>query len=263
VRVYLQFDIEGIAGFVQRDNRDLDDGRILEWRMRMRRIATREVSAAAEGCFRGGADSVVVWDSHGAGQSLLIEEIHPDVELISGEYQKAAWLPFFDDVDAGIYVGAHAMTGTPRAVVPHTCIRLNGRDYGEGGMFVVETGSRGIPVLLVSGDRAAVEEVRSLTPTSEFVVTKEALGPTLAKSLTPARTERLIGEAAERGLRRIREIEPYRIGPPFTFVWEGKGMRQETSGDDLVETYRLFLARFYNSALGWPEYSLREDPPGS
>jgi D-amino peptidase len=256
MRVYVQFDIEGIAGFVQRDNWNSDEARIVEWRMRMRRIATREVSAVAEGCFRAGATSVVIWDSHGHGQSLFIEELHPEAELITGEYHKGPWLPFFEGTDAGMYVGAHAMQGTPRAVIPHTRIRLNGRDFGEGGMFILEAGSVGVPVTLVSGDLAAVEEVRPLTPTSEFVVTKEALGPTLAKCLTPAKTEKLLREAASRGLARVKEIPPCRPDGPYTFTHSGKDGVQEMTGDHLLETYRKFLTKFYNCNTGWPEYDL-------
>lgn len=255
MKVYVQFDFEGIAGFVLRDNVDRNIPTVQARIRRLQKIATAEVSAAAEGAFATGAGEVVVWDSHGKGNTILVEELPEMVELITGEYNRGPWLPFFEGTDIGMYIGGHAMAGTPGAITPHTLMEVNGRQYGEVGMFVLECGSRNVPVVLASGDTAVQKEVSDLIPDSEFVVTKEALGPTCAKTITPALSRRLIREAAERGVQRHRDIKPFRLDPPYTF--KTKDGHHTDECEDFVTVYRCFLKEHYGYAKGWPEYDLK------
>ncbi len=257
MKVYIQFDFEGISGFVIRDTQDRNIPTVLERTRRMMKIATAEVSAAVNGAFDAGADEVVVWDSHGQGNTLLVEELPERAQLITGEYFKAPWLPFFEDIDVGIYIGGHAMTGTPGAVTPHTLIEVNGKAFGEVGMFINECGSKNVPVVLVSGDSAVKREVQWQIPDSEFVVTKEALGPTYAKTLTPAMSCKLIQEAALRGVKGYKKIEPFKIDPPYRFKINDVGDYYTDPSSDFVEAYRNFLTRYHGYAKGWPEYNLR------
>jgi D-amino peptidase len=260
VKVYIQFDFEGVSGFVIRDDQDRNIPTVLERTRRFMRIASAEVSAAANGAFAAGADEVVIWDSHGGGNTLLIEELPEKAELITGEYGRGPWLPFFDGTDVGIYIGGHAMTGTPRAVTPHTRIGVNGKFYGEVGMFVLECGGRGVPVALASGDTAVQREMAALIPQSEFVATKDALGPTLAKCITPALASKRIYAAAQRGVQRYKAIPPYRVPAPYTFVVEGNPDISYTDADsDLLTAYSRFIKKAFRYDKGWPEYHLREE----
>ena len=72
MKVYIQFDFEGVAGFVIRDNQDRNIPTVLDRIRRFMKIATQEVSAAVNGAFDAGADEVIVWDSHGEGNTLLV-----------------------------------------------------------------------------------------------------------------------------------------------------------------------------------------------
>jgi D-amino peptidase len=257
MKVYIQFDFEGIAGFVIRDNQDRNIPTVLDRTRRMMKIATAEVSAAVNGAFEAGADEVVVWDSHGEGNTLLVEELPERTQLITGEYVKAPWLSFFEGTDAGIYIGGHAMAGTPGAVTPHTLMEVNGKAFGEVGMFINECGSKNVPVVLVSGDSAVKREVEWQIPGSEFVVTKEALGPTCAKTLTPVLSCKLIYEAAVRGVKRAQTIKPFKITAPYRFKINDVGDYYTDPNSDFVEAYRNFLAKYHGYAKGWPEYNLR------
>ncbi len=262
MKVYIQFDFEGIAGFVIRDNQDRNIPTVHERVKRLMHIATAEVTAAAEGALEAGAKEVVVWDSHGEGNTLLVEELPMDVELITGDYPRAEWLPFFDGTDVGIYIGGHAMTGTPRAVTPHTMIEVNGVSYGEVGMFVLECGSQGVPVVMISGDSAVKREIAPMASGAEFVVTKDALGPTLAKTITPAKSCELIHEAALRGVERRSEIQPYTVKAPFVFRAPGCVGAEEpftVEKGELLPAYRRFLKERLGYAKGWPDYHLRAE----
>ena len=265
MRVYIQFDFEGVAGFVIRDNQDRNIPSVLARTTRFMKIATAEVSAAAMGAFEAGADEVVIWDSHGGGNTILVEELPEEARLITGEYNKGPWLPFFKGTDVGMYIGGHAMTGTAHAVTPHTLIEVNGNGYGEVGMFILECGSQGVPVVLVSGDSAVQREVQDLIPDSEFVVTKEAAGPSLAKTITPALSARRIQEAARCGVERRDRITPHRVTPPFTFrAGPSKATGTPAAGftpdtEDLLAAYRTFLATKMNYSQGWSDYGLQDE----
>ncbi|MBT3379111.1 MAG: hypothetical protein HN742_36100 [Lentisphaerae bacterium] len=265
MRVYIQFDFEGVAGFVIRDNQDRNIPVNLDRTRRFMKIATAEVSAAAMGAFDAGADEVVIWDSHGQGNTLLVEELPEQAQLITGQCGQGPWLPFFKGTDVGMYIGGHAMTGTAHAVTPHTLLEVNGKEYGEVGMFILECGSRNVPVVFVSGDSAVQREVRPLVPDSEFVVTKDAAGPSIAKTITPALSVKLIREASRRGVKRQSQIEPCCLEAPFTFrVGSTADKHRPPEGftpdtGDLLSAYRAFLSTHLNYCKGWPEYELRDE----
>lgn len=270
MRVYIQFDFEGVAGFVIRDNQDRNIPTILERTKRFQKIATQEVSAAAKGAFDAGADEVVIWDSHGNGNTLLVEDLPENAQLITGDYHRPPWLPFFDNTDVGMYIGGHAMMGTPKAVTPHTLMFVNGIPYGEVGMFILECASQNIPVVLVSGDLAVHKEVTPLVPEMNFVVTKEAAGPSLAKTITPALSCKRIYEAAKSGVEKRTSVSIPKPTPPFSFgrgtepnekeEEKGKMVDEFDSGkSDFLAAYREYIEKFFNYNSGWPEYYLRQE----
>ena len=262
MHVYIQFDFEGISGFVIRDNIDRNIPTVLERTKRLMKIATAEVSAAADGAFAAGATEVTIWDSHGNGNTLLVEELTERARLITGEYDKGPWLPFFDNADIGIYIGGHAMDGTPGAVTPHTIMTVNGINYGEVGMFINCCGSRNIPVVLVSGDSAVQREIRVQIPESEFVVTKEAIGPTLARTITPKSSCKLIYDSAKTGVGKSASIKPFKLKRPFRINCPILNPAQPDfvydKDEDFCNAYRSFLKEKLGYEKGWPEYNLRE-----
>ena len=262
MKVYIQFDFEGIAGFVIRDTEDRNIPVVLDRTRRLMKIATAEASAAADGAFAAGADEVAVWDSHGSSNTLLVEELSGKAQLITGDVYKGPWLPFFEGTDVGIYIGGHAMAGTPFATVPHTLMEVNGRAYGEVGMFILECGSKNVPVVMVSGDSAVKDEVADLIPKAEFVVTKVAAGPSLIKTITPALSCEMIFEAAKRGVSAYKSIPPFKLPPPYKIKIPPKDGAAESyftpPGGDLLTVYRDYLKKYYGYTQGWPEYNLRK-----
>ena len=148
------------------------------------------------------------------------------------------------------------MAGTPNATTPHTLMEVNGRAFGEVGMFINECGAKNVPVVLVSGDLAVKHEIEWQIPESEFVVTKEALGPTCAKTITPTLSCKMIYEAAVRGIKRAKTIAPFKLDPPYHFKIENSNDCYTDPGTDFVEAYRNFLMKYYGYNKGWPEYHL-------
>jgi len=77
LKVYISVDMEGIAGVVTADQL-IPGGFEYE---RFRRFMTDEAVAAVRGAQAAGATEVVVSDSHGNGESLLIELFPKDVRI--------------------------------------------------------------------------------------------------------------------------------------------------------------------------------------
>src|SRR5262245_28467381 len=80
MRIYLSVDMEGVAGVVhvdqtRRTGHDYD---------RARRWMTAEANAAILGAFDAGATAVLVNDSHGDMRNLVLEDLDPRAEVISG-----------------------------------------------------------------------------------------------------------------------------------------------------------------------------------
>ena len=88
---------------------------------RARARMTKEVNAAIEGALEGGAEEVIVNDSHNGMRNLLPDELHPP----SGGFRaissrSACRRASIDGVGALFYTGYHAKAGTTNAPLAHT-----------------------------------------------------------------------------------------------------------------------------------------------
>ena len=232
-KIYIMVDFEGIAGFLEWDDYDEASPK----RHRLRTFLSNEVNAAATACFESGAEEVLVWDSHGPSgncNNIYLELLHPDVQVIQGNKGLPSFYPMLDGTfDAGMYIGMHAMEGTPRAIVPHTKVVLNGHELGEGGMFLAMCSYLRVPVVFISGDAAAIDQILALAPGIEHVKTKWAFGPYAARTRTPAKSCELIAAGVKKALSRRAENPTWDIRPPYVFkVRDG-----EIKGDDLWDLY--------------------------
>ena len=221
LKVFISVDMEGVSGVVDRDQTSAT-GQDYE---RFRKLMTAEANAAIDGARDAGATHIVVNDSHGSHRNLLIEELHAPAELVSNNIKPMGMMAGLDGSYAAvIFVGYHAKAGSSEGVLAHTGngstiadLRVNGRSVGEGGMNIHAAGALGVPVVLVSGDQAAIAEVRELVPNIEGVQVKEAFGTAAARSLRPEEAARLIREGTARAVRRRGEIRAVPAALPVRF----------------------------------------------
>jgi D-amino peptidase len=185
---------------------------------RARARMTREVNAAVEGALAGGAEEVVVNDSHDGMRNLLPEELHPACRFVSGSDKPLGMVQGVDlpGVGAVFYTGYHAKAGTPAAPLAHTWtgwlndVRLDGRSVGEFGINAVVAGHFGVPVGLVTGDERAVAQTRELLGEGVVgVAVKEGFSTFAALHLHPARAQELIRAGAEAAVRRADDLAPF------------------------------------------------------
>jgi len=127
------------------------------------------------------------------------------------------------DVDAAIFIGYHAGTNNPTGVRAHTFssanltrVALNGVNVTEGSWNAAIAGHYDVPVIMMSGDDAAIAEVRKAVGNIEGAETKRSLGFHSALSLTPQASAALIGERVQAAFARRQAFKPYKVTSPVT-----------------------------------------------
>ena len=223
MRVHVISDMEGVAGIVKWQQvsggeKLYDEGRVLY---------TEEINAAVRGAKAAGATEIVVMDCHGAGgaydfNSLVPELLDPDCEYVV-QQEWTEYTGFLESgCDAALFVGMHAMAGAADGVLSHTVsgqawqnLRFNGTSVGETGINAALCGQWGVPVVLVTGDRAVCAEGRELLGDGLTTVeVKEGLGRFSARMKTPQRARELIEDGAKKALSDLSAVAPYDPGRP-------------------------------------------------
>jgi len=216
-------DLEGVAGVYQWENRDDASLENHERRCRQRKWLAREVNAAVDGFFAGGATEVIVNDGHGAGYTIDVDELDPRVEVIHGS-ERPRWLAYLDETcDATAIVGAHAKAGTEGACLYHTMsipvrdYSVNGVSIGEMGLQALIAGHFGVPFVFCAGDAYACREIEELIPGCLTVAVKKGTSRLSARSFTPRRACEMVREGAEKAMAQIGTVKPLDLGRPVKF----------------------------------------------
>lgn len=220
LKVYISVDMEGIAGVVSEDQ--LGPGSF-EYE-RFRQFMTKEALAAVNAAKEAGALEILVSDSHGNGENLLIDQFPKDVRIIRSWPRRLGMMAGIDETfDAAIFIGYHSSTNNLKGVRSHTFssarltrVALNGTNVTEGAWNAAVAGYFGVPVVMVSGDDAAVEEVRSLIGSIEAVEVKKSLSFHSANTMTPEASQELIAQKVKSALLRLKDFKPYKVKTPVT-----------------------------------------------
>ncbi len=198
-----------------------------------RRLYTEEINAAVRGAKAAGAEEIIVVDCHDAGEpysfnSLIPELLEPDCEWVAHH----PWCRYTRSLEQGceavLLVGMHARAGTPSAVLSHTVSATDWRNVwfndvlvGETGIYAALCGHFGAPVLLVTGDEAAIWEARALLGSGlATVAVKRGLSRYSARQVPPLRARQMIEAGARWALRDLKSVQPYRPEAPTTITVE-------------------------------------------
>ncbi|MGD9906296.1 MAG: M55 family metallopeptidase [Vicinamibacterales bacterium] len=214
LKVHISVDMEGVAGVVTGDQlgpNGFEYGRFREF-------MTREALAAVTAAKAAGATEIVVADAHGNGENLLIEQFPPDVRIVRSWPRPLSMMGGLDrSFDAAIFIGYHASTTNPAGVRAHTFssatltrVALNGVDMTEGSWNAAIAGHFDVPVVMISGDDAAITEVRRVVGDLEGAETKKALGFHAAVTVTPAAAQADIAAKVTAALARRAGFRPYK-----------------------------------------------------
>ncbi|HEX4832779.1 MAG TPA: M55 family metallopeptidase, partial [Trebonia sp.] len=138
MKVFISFDMEGVAGIVdwaqcRPPGQPYEEGR---------RLLLGEVNAAIDGAVAGGATEIVCNDSHGAMFNLDPAALHARASYVGGRHKPLYMMEGMDDaVDAVFFVGYHGSVSGASSVLSHTYnpsvishVTLNGSRVGESGI---------------------------------------------------------------------------------------------------------------------------------
>ena len=212
-KVFISADMEGISGISGSDQLSATGAEY----GRSRKMMADDVNAAIRGARRAGAVDILVNDSHGSMRNLRLEDLDPQVRLISHSFKRSGMMEGLDEsFDAAIFIGYHAKAGHPGGLFAHTGsgvvrdVRVNGVSLGEGGLNTMVAAWYGVPVALVTGDDVAVKQVAEVATAAKTVAVKRAINPR-AVELRPFKVvHQEIEEAAYVGVRDAKKFQQRR-----------------------------------------------------
>jgi D-amino peptidase len=223
VRVFISVDMEGVAGVATLDQ-VLRGG---SGYSRAQELMTEEANAAIRGAFAGGADEVVVNDSHGTMDNLLHERLDPRARLVFGAPRASCMVSGITAADStAVFLGYHAAAGA-HGVLAHTFstnfteLRVNGAPMTEAEVNALYAGSLGVPVGVLTGDDHVCEVAAKAFPGVTTVPVKDAEGFSSTSSLHPQvardRIEQAVAAAvAAGGVAPVQVPEQLTLEVDFT-----------------------------------------------
>jgi D-amino peptidase len=277
MKVFISFDMEGVAGIVdwsqcRAPGPPYEEGR---------RLLLGEVNAAIDGAIDGGATEIVCNDSHGTMYNLDPAALHGRATYVAGRHKPMYMMQGLEagadaaaggpgQFDAVFMVGYHGSISGESSVLSHTYnpqvishVELNGSRVGESGINALVALGLGIPVALITGDRQTIAEADPFLPSAERVVVKESFTRFGAVNVHPDVARQMIAEGAQRAMARIGEMKPPAIELPAALdvhmqtadmaevaSWvrgaARTGLRSvRIEGDDPVALFRSFVAVTY------------------
>ena len=267
MKVFISFDMEGVAGIVdwaqcRPPGQAYEEGRAL---------LLGEVNAAIDGAMAAGATEVVCNDSHGAMNNLNPADLHGRAAYIAGRHKPRYMMEGLDDsFDAVFFVGYHGSISGEPSVLSHTYnpsvisrVLLNGVPCGESGINALVALGHGVPVALITGDQVTMAEGAPFFKHAEQVVVKGSITRFAAAQVHPEDAREMIYAGAEVAVRRLGDVPlpdvelPARLDVEFQTAdmaqvasWVKGAERSGTrtvriAGDDPLEVYRSFVGITY------------------
>lgn len=220
MKVYISTDFEGVAGIVDWDqilvgSHDYELGR---------RLLLGEVNAAIDGALAAGVTEILVNDSHSSMRNLDPEQLHGAASLLSGKHKPLYMMEGLDSsFDAIFFVGYHGSIGAEHATLSHSYnpraiweARVNGEIAGETALNALVAAHYNVPIALVTGDEATVEEAMRLTPPPVGAAVKRSISRFAAESAHPTIAREQIMRAAQEALSSQRPASAPAFPSPTT-----------------------------------------------
>ncbi len=220
MNLYISADMEGtaaVASWTQVDPKNTSEY------PEYRRLMSQEVRAAIDGAREAGVTGVLVNDSHSAMRNVMWDELPDDVRMIYGNRKPFSMAEGIgDQFSAAFFTGYHAGIGTQDGALDHTYsgetlynVRVNGTRCNEALLNAAMLGVAGVPLVMITGDRAVVEETKAALPWVHGVIVKESIGRYSVNSLSPALAQARIREGARHAIEHIAAAKPFVFAPPI------------------------------------------------
>ena len=222
LKVHVSVDMEGVAGVVSGDQLGPTE---FEYQ-RFREFMTKEAVAAVRAAQESGATEIVVADSHGNGQNLLIEQFPKDVRIVRSWPRPLGMMGGIDkSFDAAMFVGYHSKAGDETNPLAHTLnldimrMRLNGMPTSEFLLHAYAAAYVGVPVVFVSGDKQLCADIKGHNPRITTVALSEGKGPSTI-SIAPRLACERIRKGVEQALNGDLKKSLLKLPKRFTLEIE-------------------------------------------
>ena len=253
MKIYLLTDMEGCSGVTMWEQCD-PQYPAFDYGCRM---LAHDLTATIHGFLDAGADEIVVLDGHRGGDNILLDIVPDGAQYILGRSSPRP-LPFLDDsFDALAVVGQHSMAGTENAIMPHTQSstawldhRINGQPMGEMGQSALLAGHFGIPLIFLSGDRAACHEAENLVPGVTTASVKTGVSKNRGLCVSCGEAAKRLRKGAALSLARFGSTKPLTVDLPMsvrvTFATAAMADDREANGATRVDN--LTVERVHDTA---------------
>jgi len=223
LKIYISTDMEGLPGINSWHQVNDKDPRFLnEYLVETLKWVVDGIKASDH---NSEVDQILICDSHSLGENIPYDFTEYDnrLYLIRGGLRDYYMMAGLDSSFSTVFfVGYHAGVGTIHGIMDHTYssasvheMRINGIRMNETLVNAAFAGEFGIPVSLVIGDRALVEELKSTLKETTLIETKIGLSRFSAIMKPKNVVKQEIIEGVKSALQKNKMIMPYRIQAPY------------------------------------------------
>jgi len=225
MKIYISTDMEGLPGInswhqvSDKDPRFLNKylEETLEW-------VVDGVRASKQNAH---VDQILVCDSHALGENISYDftEYDDRIYLLRGGLRDYYMMAGLDGSFSTVFfVGYHAGVGAIHGIMDHTyssasvhTMKINGMRMNETLINAAFAGEFGIPVSLVIGDHALVEELKDTLKDTVLIETKTGLSrfAAIMKPKNVIKQEVIAGVKMALDRTYDKSIKPYKFNPPY------------------------------------------------
>lgn len=218
MKIYLSADMEGTCGITVWRETERSTPQDYE---PMQKQMTREVAAACEGALAAGAEEVLVKDAHDSARNLDPAALPRATRIHRGWAGDVLSMMTGIDrekFDAVFFTGYHAWACCPGNPLSHTMnlrneyVTLNGVRMSEFMLNAYTAGYYGVPVALLTGDKALCDFAKEMIPAITTVPVNEGVGGGVL-SIHPDEAVERIRAAAEEAVKKAADCQVHL--PPY------------------------------------------------
>jgi D-amino peptidase len=209
-RLLINADMDGISGIERYEQCNRSHPSYAEGV----RLLCQEINVIADAAFQSGAQSVSVIDWHGGGGNLDPDQLDKRVEIVPEDPSRG--------YDLALLVGFHPMASDQSGFISHTmtlgvALEVDGNEIGEITLFSWLMGDHGIPIGLVTGDRAATSEADRFFPDVPTNTVKQAESWSRAVCVPVEQSYEVLRTKVVRVLEQRGRWQVYRPPSPIRF----------------------------------------------
>lgn len=218
MKIYISADIEGTCGIVNWDETELSKADSSYFKEQM----TKEVVAACEGAFEGGATEIFIKDAHDSARNIDLSKLPQGVKLMRGwSGDPLCMVSGLDDTfDGVIFTGYHSPATSGGNPLSHTMttsaylVKINGVVASEFLIHALAASNYGVAPIMLTGDSALCKSAEELLPSIRTVAVSEGVG-SASISIDPKTAIERIKKTAREAVENCKTAKPIELACEF------------------------------------------------